>query len=231
MISQEKLDKLNSPEKKHFKDMIDNIMGFKSPKKRIRKLSPNIIRIGDTVKIINPEIISRIDYPMSFEDARKEVKELYHNEIIELLNKTVYKQTLKTSSKFKLLLADISVKGWSGDVTYEKIVSTLSWIHIRCKGFGGKEKKIYSEIRQELIGITAKVRNIMIRKTGIYFAPSGGYNSYDGEYESEPGGLDNEKTHKILELDYWINEIVAIGSNYYIQIEACNVEKIIGEEY
>ena len=198
-------------------------------KKRIRKLSPNIIRIGDTVKITNPEIISRIGYPMSFEDARKEIKELYHNEIIEMFNKTIYKQILDESSKFNL---NVRIKAWNGDVTYEKIVSSLAWIHIQSKGFGGKERRIYSEQRQELIGITAKVINIMIRKTGIYFSPSGGYDSWSGEYESEPGGLEKEKTHKILELDYWHpNEITQLGAkSNYILIEACNVEKIPEEE-
>ena len=36
-----------------------------------KKLNPNIIRIDDIVKIINPIFITRIGYPMSFEDAKK----------------------------------------------------------------------------------------------------------------------------------------------------------------
>ena len=195
-------------------NLVADVMGFKTPKKRIRKLSPNIIRIGDTVKITNPEIIIRIGYPMSFDEAKIEVKELYHNEIVKFLDTTIYKQ----KSRF------VEIADYTKMKCYNKIISALAYEHLQSKQFGGKEKKIYSEYRQDLLGITAKVKDIFIRKTGIYFASSGGYDSWTGEYDYEPGGLDKEKTHKILELDYWSNEAVPIGSNY-IQIEACNVEK------
>jgi len=190
-------------------------------KKRIRKLSPNIIRVGDTVKIINPEIIIRIGYPMSFDDACKEAKKFHHDDIIEFLQKIFPSREVKLGKIIGEITCD-----YPRLKAYNKIVKALAFEILGNKGFGGKEKKIYSEIRQDLLGITSTVKNIFIRKTGTYFPSSGGYDSWTGEYDYDPGGLDKEKTHKILELDYWINEVVAIGSNYYIQIEACNVEKI-----
>lgn len=200
-------------------------------KKRIRKLSPNIIRIGDTIKITNPEIVIRVGYPMSFDEACKEVKELYHNEILEFLCKTIHKQNDVGLYK-TLLTAYINEKEYAKTKIYNKIVKALAFEHLQSKQFGGKEKKIYSEIRHELLGITAKVTKIFIRRTGIYFAPSGGYD-YWGDYDWEPGGLDKMKTHKILELDYWLSDLVEVNNraSYYVQIEACNVEKIHEGDY
>lgn len=188
-----------------------------TPKKKTRKLKPSIIRIGDNVRIKYPEIIIRIGYPMSFDEAVKEVMELYHNEIVKFLDTTIYKQ----KSSF------VEVYDYTKLKTYNKIVSALAYEHLKSKQFGGRERKIYSEYRPELLGITAEVKYVFIRKTGIYFAPSGGYDSWSGEYDNEPGGLDKEKTHKILELDYWYpNEVIPYNAkSNYIQIEACNVEK------
>ena len=72
----------------------------------------------------------------------------------------------------------------------------------------------------------------MIRKTGIYFSPGGGYDNWTGEYDFEPGGLEKEKTHKILELNHWYpREITQLGAkSNNILIEACNVEKIHEED-
>lgn len=201
-------------------EMLDEVSSSKK-----KKLNPKIIRIGDTVKIINPEIVIRVGYPMSIEDAKKEIKELYHDEIVLFLDKTIYKQSDQRDSKYKTIFR---ITNYDELKIYNKIVSAMAYIHLQSKGFGGKEKKIHSEIRQDLLGITSKVRQIFIRKTGTYFPSSGGYNSYDGEYDYEPGGLANEKTHKILQLSHWVNnEMVQMWSEEnYIKIEACNVEKI-----
>jgi hypothetical protein len=209
---------------KSFKQLAKKV--FNSPKKRIRKLSPDIIRVGDRVEIINPEIVIRIGYPMSFDDAKTKVKELYHNEIVEFLNKTIHAQTKPHIDLFAKVI------NYNNIGIYNKIVSALAYQHMSIKGFGGKEKKIYSEIRQELLGIISTVTFIKIRKTGIYFPSSGGYDSYSGEYNFEPGGLDKMKIHKILQLDYCID--IETKPNWYetwsLQIEACNVKKLSKEE-
>ena len=187
------------------KDAIDNIKFVKK-----KKLNQNIIRIGDKVIITTPEIVIRIGYPMSIYDAIKEVEKLYCNDIMELLHKTIYKRTTLSLD-------------YHNSKPYNKIISALAYEYLKSKQFGGKERKIFSEYRQDLFGTTTTVRKIFIRKTGIYFPPNGGYDYWTNEYDYEPGGLDKEKTHKILELGFcqnWPN---------YIQIEACNVEKIYEE--
>src|ERR1035437_6191904 len=85
---------------KEINKLVKNI--FNSPReKKKRKLDPKIIRIGDKIKIINPEIITRVGYPMSFNDAIEDVEKIYRNEIIDFLNKTIYK-SFEVNSIFKV---------------------------------------------------------------------------------------------------------------------------------
>jgi len=195
------------------------------PKKK--KLNQNIIRVGDIVKIINPERVIRVGYPIPFNDACEEIDKLYQDEIFTFLNKTIYKSTNKSEkcALFDFSLINIDEKS----KVYKKIVSALAYEYIQQKGFGGRERKIYTEYRQDLEGAIVKVTNIFIRKTGTYFSPSGGYDNYSGEYDYDPGGLDKMKTHKILELDHWISGLCQSNPNWFINslcIEAINVEKI-----
>jgi hypothetical protein len=191
--------------------------------KKKQKLDPNIIRIGDTVKIINPEIITRIGYPMSFNDACNEAEREHHEKILEFLGKvfpdTIISDGILKNSRISYNLHKLKA--------YDKIVRALGYEILGNKGFGGKEKKIYTEHRPNLLGITIDVLDISIRKTGIYYPASGGYD-YWGEYDYEPGGLNKIKTHKILELNYWTDN--EIKQNWHecrnVQIEVCNVEKI-----
>jgi hypothetical protein len=162
---------------------------------------------------------------MTFNEACKETKELYHEKIVKFLEDLFPSIRLDGPGFLK---GAMITSDYSKYKAYDKIIKALAYEHLASKGFGGKERKIYSEQRQELLGITAKVKNIFIKKTGIYFAPSGGYD-YFGEYDYDSGGLSNEKTHKILELDHWVSNGGICSTEWetnYIKIEACNVEKI-----
>ena len=39
----------------------------------MKKINPKIIRIGDTVKIVKPNIFIRCGYPLSKNEAKKEI--------------------------------------------------------------------------------------------------------------------------------------------------------------
>ena len=51
----------------------------------MRKLNPNIIRIGDRVKIINPIFVTRCGYPLGIDDMIKEVCERFGKDIKDLM--------------------------------------------------------------------------------------------------------------------------------------------------
>ena len=63
-----------------------------------KKLDPKIIRVGDMVRIDNPEMFIRCGYPMSLEDACKEVDELFGDDILRLLDSVATDDHLKMVS-------------------------------------------------------------------------------------------------------------------------------------
>ena len=187
-----------------------------------KKLNPNIIRIGDQVKIIKPEFVERVGYPMSFNQACQEVAEKYTDQI------NVFMSSLfpETSS---LNLARSLQSDWTKTRTFQKIVKALAYRYIGTNGFGGNERKIYTYLIDQEIWQYQEVMDKAVVKTGFYFPPGGGYD-YWGEYDWEPGGLDKEKTHILLFIGYGFlkEEIIQMFSThkYHGWIEACNVEKI-----
>ena len=197
-------------------DIINN------PSKK-KKLNPKIIRIGDRVRIINPEVITRIGYPMSFGEACEEVEKLHKNKIINFL-KEIYPDI---KIDIKLLFEDFITCEYQKLKSYKKIIYALAYEHMQNRGFGGNKRELHIEYRRDLLGEFANVYNTFIRKTGIYYPPSGGYDSWNNEYDYNPGGLDKIKTHKILEIyPYNFNQVVQNWSDRYLKIEACNVEKL-----
>jgi len=160
---------------------------------------------------------------MSFEDAKKEVVELYHDKIIKFLLETVF-QPEKSKAFGSDMILSYDLNRLSNTIAYKRIVHGLAYKHIDTEGFGGRSCQIFSKERLELINQQFKVVNKYIRHTGKYFSPSGGYDSYTGEYDYDPGGLKNIKTHIILELQH--NSMTYYIGESYLKIEACNVEKI-----
>lgn len=154
-----------------------------------KKLDPEIIRVGDTIKVVNPQMFIRCGYNMELETETINIIERFKPEIEHLMTK---------------------VKA-SGDDCIDKVAKALAYFRIRQAQFGGKERQIFTEPHEELQDKKFKVQNINFVKTGKYFPPEG----WDEGFSS--GGLENEKTHKILTI-YTLNEA--------LKIEACNVEKV-----
>lgn len=204
-------------------------------KNMTRKLNPNIIRVGDWVEIINPEFVIRCGYPLTFEDARNYIKKEFITEINEFKIKLENKfRPIKNdvNNKFKISL---DLNNLIDDKLTNKIVNAIAYDYLRYNRFGGNERKLYIKQVEECKGEICLVSRIKIVKTGKYFSPSGGYDSYSGEYDYEPGGLTNEKTHKLLEICHCIfyqSEVLPISKFFKKQfnepcIEVCNVKKVI----
>jgi hypothetical protein len=162
---------------------------------------------GDRVRIVNSRFIKRIGYPLVYTDLIPEFNE--HPKLDEAMR----------------LLGIGSVGGWAR----RDFVDGCAKAAVRARGWGGKERQIhyYETIAKDETdlgllgdpnrwpdhtGRETEVLRRYVRMTGTYFPPSGGY-SYDGDYDYEPGGLDNQQAHVILS--------TGIGD-----IEACDVELI-----
>jgi hypothetical protein len=139
----------------------------------MRKLDPKIIRVGDEVKVINPECFLRCGYPLTKLDVYQEVEEKYNRQIYELI-----RHTGMHDPKYHL-------------VKY-KIIDALAYGLLKQRRFGGHERKIYTDTWKELHNKIGVVRKIKFVTTGTYNAGGGYAEDYDPPFLSSVG------THKIL---------------------------------
>jgi hypothetical protein len=174
-----------------------------------KKLNPKIIRIGDKVRILEPNLFVRCGYPLCLDDMRKIVVRDHSGNIENLLK----------------LVGEVSSITFLEDNDnpsreFDKIRDVLAYILLKKKHFGGTRRSIHTEVNEKLRGKIVEVIDIFFVKTGTYSPDS--YYSWDGEYE--PPYLANEETHKILSFDKLEN---IYPSNYkFPAIEACWVNKV-----
>jgi hypothetical protein len=165
---------------------------------QVKKIKPKTVEVGDTVKIIIPDLFIRCGYPMTKEDAINAISPKEHSLLHEFL----------IECKFGL------------DVAY-KFHPIMAYMILQREGFGGRERKIHTEnhpIFKDATGIVIEKKFV---RTGEYYGSSG-----NGTEDYEPGGLTGACTHVILNLD--IRYSTEHITNGYAErwIERKNVELI-----
>lgn len=191
------------------------------------KLDPNIIRVGDKVKIVNPEFFDRCGYPMSLKSAIDEVSNKFKPQIMKLLS-AMFKESLSEKHYDREMLEkdlDMLMAYNPYNRHFEEIAKAAGSVWIKSNGYGGDERRIYTKICEDYRGKIAIVDSIRMVKTGDYVPASGG-NDYWGESDYEPAYLTNQKSHKILSIFY--PRLISTGE--YNEIEEIHVEKIQKEE-
>lgn len=149
-----------------------------------------VIRVGDRVRVLRDRFIDRIGYPLIWGMLTDEVE-----------------SDPRTAEALRVL-------GWTGRRMPQEFVRAVAKMRVEERGFGGRERRIFYHEPggfDQWQGSVLEVYGKRFAKTGTYFPPAGGVNSYDGEEWYEPGGLDDCKTHIIL-------------STSAGDIEACDVE-------
>jgi len=117
------------------------------------------------------------------------------------------------------------------DEAYEKVLHAMAYEIVRQNGFGGRERKLFTTLRDSLRNKTAVVMERKVVKTGKYHSGGGGY-GYDGDWDYEPAYLEDEKTHVLYKiyLDYGQENVCENINMTDVWIERTNVEKIIEEK-
>lgn len=178
----------------------------------------SIIRVQDKIQIVNPLIFVRCGYPLS--------KKLVKETIITEYQKKLIKDLLRN---FGICFSNSSLFGppekstkWT---TYDKILDLLAGSVLAQKGYGGRQRQVFTEEVPEFKGVQARVVGRRVVKSGRYYGASGGIDSWTGECDWEPGGLADMKTHVILECYFDGYEHHYNGSTRF-EIEKCHVEKV-----
>ena len=190
-----------------------------------RKLDPKIIRVGDTVKIVNPQFFVRCGYPLSFEDACDIVRREYKEKIASFLDSFGF---TRTPIWFDPIYKEPNNTLYSQG--FDKIVKALAFDYVKAKGFGGRERKIYTKESPDYKGKRMEVEGVRMVQTGVYSPGDRGRTygyGYYNEYDYDPPYLVDQKTHKILSLDPLDAVFFRVGNNIDdYSIVATNVEKV-----
>lgn len=150
------------------------------------------VRVGDRVEVVVPKEFIRCGYPMDYGEVAEEVAKEHLKEVMTLINKVAGGDygVLEYFEKNPL-------KSTCGS-TARKIVQALAYAKCKNERFGGSTRLIYTKDSPEIAGYKGLVTDIKWVVTGEYYAPSY-YESMDGG-DYEPGGLTDQKRHKILEV-------------------------------
>ena len=158
-----------------------------------------VIRVGDTIKILDAsKFIHRVGYPLIWTD--------FYDEMFE-------------DERIKKIADELGCIGKA----FSALCKAAAMGKVEQQNFGGNERKIIYEeydpanwcdesyYKNKNFVVTSK----KTAKTGIRIPQNGWYDSYSGEYNYEPGGLGDEKTHILLQIEH------------YKWIESIHVEKVM----
>jgi len=187
----------------------------------------DIIRVGDMVRVITPEVFVRCGYPLDFKEAREHVDAEMEQSIWDIIKALSTMGDKRRNDRIFKRKPRV----------YRRILNALTYDYVSLKGFGGNERSIYTRSVPELAGSMRSVCGIRYVKTGTRYAGYGGKSFGFGDYDDyEPPGLANAKTHKLLR----IGPVVIIGGELFFPqiygpkidswIEACHVEKLLEDD-
>lgn len=170
-------------------------------------------KIGDKIRIMNPEFFIRVGYPLTLSDAYEHIEDDWKL-LIQKINKNS-PEYFKITEKMKFQLR-----------------RDLAYSYLQTKSFGGNKRELYTvklnnpHWYYEYFTIVDK----KVVKTGKYEYEQIDDEEYDYcRCPSFRPVLTNQKTHIILELDHefcYDNQGdggVLVMGNYTRTIEACNV--------
>lgn len=154
--------------------------------KRKKTPDPSVIREGDNIKIIIPEYVERVGYPLTkkiiVESMTREQKDRLYKSISEIFGIEHY------SGDPSLIFLDPNEDG-------ERVLYAIADKILKERGWGGRERKIYTKIDESYKDQVYTVYKKKVVKTGTYNHGSSWHDYWTGEYDYEPAYLSNEKTH------------------------------------
>lgn len=169
-----------------------------------------VFHVDNIVKIINPEVVIRVGYPLTKIQAL-DAAETEYSEKIHAFMRDVGAET-----------DDDAFGGANSDpALYHDLVDALASHWLKRRNYGGKERKIYTEANDHLRHYGPwRVLSKRVVKTGTYNNGGMGQSDWYGEPDYTPPHLSNEQSHVLLTLESLDPETEPV----IVEIEAANVE-------
>jgi hypothetical protein len=165
-------------------------------------LRKHIIRKGAIVKVKIPRFVARVGYPKSVNDYLTILREKHSGKLDELFY----------SITGSINMLQVARGEQEPTKQRRRVEQELAYLMAKRDHFGGRERTIHWLDKPEYHGVEMLVVEVCSAYTGIYYPPdNGGYNSWDGEYDYEPGGLTKVKCHRIARVRFCSSSTVSSG--------------------
>ena len=176
------------------------------------------LKEDDYIKIVNPILVNRFGYPLNTRIIKNQFTSEQRKQVENFFRTFVTGQPPLNPMEDHIPEELI-------DFAYEykpdglgQVFHGLAYGMLKAKGHGGNERKLYTQEFPELKdGITQIIKRKVV-KTGKR-VPSSGWYDYWGEYDYEPGYLENEQTHVL----YQIGRVYVGPDEYYLTNDNYNI--------
>lgn len=155
------------------------------------------IRVGDTVKIINPIFVESVGYPLT---KKKILKEIMTREDVKKIDDFIRNFILSKKTEEEKKEDHFLVDGDFVEINekvFDEIVDALAYGILRDKNYGGRTRMLHTLNEPDYKGVEFIVQERKIVHTGTYHPASGGYSSW-GDDCYDPAYLDIKDTHILL---------------------------------
>lgn len=163
------------------------------------RLDPKIIREGDRVRVVVPKICVRVGYPKQVSDYLEAARAKYA----------------------KLLREDMK------DHLVEKALHQIAYGMAKKDGFGGPERTLHLKDEPGIAGKEFTVWGIRTVQTGTYYPPNSwqGWTDSGYDYDYEPGGLADQKSHRLATGCGWLQFTTDMMEIPVAHLEKLDVDK------
>lgn len=177
-------------------------------------MKASIIRIGDTVEIVEPKVFVRVGYPLTKRDIKDRLTRLDQKKIREFMQQFGLCQPLIMDFVVDAEYDVFNFEDHLGVVIYQKILDVISYGLLAKEKYGGNKRTIHTEFHASYKGRTGKVVGKRRVITGIRTM---------GEYVAY---LSNQKSNNILKVELDIPKDNFIHIPDIFEIEAKNVRAV-----
>lgn len=188
------------------------------------------IRVGDMVRILRPNFIYKWGYENNLQKYKEDIA-IRHEHSIQVFITKMLGEIEGNNVVQDPRIYSLSSKKHPKNAVY-RIASGIAYALVNRNMKDGNVRKLFycsdpsyeeefkfpfSLVYNHEAGQVAEVTEIKMVKTGRYYSPEYEYSDWeDWAYDVIPGGLHEEKTHKLLQLDgreHWI-EVIDVEKVY-----------------
>lgn len=179
---------------------------------------------GERVTIVKPAEFVRCGYPLSIKDVlardRHEIEKECMRLFCALTDTPVPPSVEPETDNFLISLAAHPAIPQMSATVHGMLCSAIAAYRLEKKNFGGGERRIFERPGPFKKGQVWTVTGRKMVKTGKRFPSSSWYDSYTGEHNYEPGGLENKQSHCVYRVKRGYIEAMILAANTAREVSA-----------